>query len=140
VQQVVGIGNAADPSAPPFGIGIASHALVEHDLQSGRLVAPFGFAPSGRSYCVLHARQAANNAKIAAFRYCWLIVMSTPANNWYRRNSGLGDAVGLTLCDRHLHGGFLVRSATSLGSNIDSTVIFLAAGAVSLIVWLVIIA
>jgi LysR family transcriptional regulator, glycine cleavage system transcriptional activator len=54
------------------GIGIASHPLVEHDLKSGRLVAPFGFVPSGRSYCVLHARQAAGNAKIAAFR-SWLV-------------------------------------------------------------------
>jgi DNA-binding transcriptional LysR family regulator len=54
------------------GIGIASHALVEHDLQSGRLVAPFGFIPSGRSYCVLHARQTASNAKVAAFR-SWIV-------------------------------------------------------------------
>jgi LysR family transcriptional regulator, glycine cleavage system transcriptional activator len=61
-----------EAAASGLGIGIASHALVEHDLQSGRLVAPFGFTPSGRSYCVLHARQAADNPKIAAFR-SWVL-------------------------------------------------------------------
>jgi LysR family transcriptional regulator, glycine cleavage system transcriptional activator len=61
-----------EAAASGLGIGIASHALVEHDLQSGRLVAPFGFTPSGRSYCVLHARQAAYNPKIAAFR-SWVL-------------------------------------------------------------------
>ena len=61
-----------EAAAGGLGIGIASHALVAPDLQSGRLVAPFGFVPSGRSYCVLHARQAANNAKITAFR-SWII-------------------------------------------------------------------
>jgi LysR family glycine cleavage system transcriptional activator len=61
-----------EAAASGLGVGIASYALVEYDLKSGRLVAPFGFAPSGRSYCVLHARQAANNAKIAAFR-SWII-------------------------------------------------------------------
>jgi LysR family glycine cleavage system transcriptional activator len=61
-----------EAAASGLGIGIASHPLVEHDLQSGRLVAPFGFTPSGRSYCVLHARQAASNAKVAAFR-SWIV-------------------------------------------------------------------
>jgi DNA-binding transcriptional LysR family regulator len=61
-----------EAAASGLGIGIASHALVEHDLQSGRLVAPFGFIPSGRSYCVLHARQTASNAKVAAFR-SWIV-------------------------------------------------------------------
>jgi LysR family glycine cleavage system transcriptional activator len=61
-----------EAAASGLGIGIASYPLVEYDLQSGRLIAPFGFAPSGRSYCVLHARQAADNAKIAAFR-SWIV-------------------------------------------------------------------
>jgi LysR family glycine cleavage system transcriptional activator len=61
-----------EAAASGLGIGIASFALVEQDLQSGRLVAPFGFAPTGRSYCVLHARQAAGNAKIEAFR-SWIV-------------------------------------------------------------------
>ena len=61
-----------EAAASGLGIGIASYPLVEHDLQSGRLIAPFGFAPSGWSYCVLHARRAADNAKIAAFR-SWIV-------------------------------------------------------------------
>jgi DNA-binding transcriptional LysR family regulator len=61
-----------EAAASGLGIGIASYPLVEYDLQSGRLVAPFGFAASGRSYCVLHARQAGNNPKIAAFRL-WIL-------------------------------------------------------------------
>ena len=35
-------------------------------------LAPFGFVPSGSSYCVLHARAAAENAKVAAFR-SWIV-------------------------------------------------------------------
>jgi LysR family transcriptional regulator, glycine cleavage system transcriptional activator len=61
-----------EAAASGLGIGIASHPLVEQDLQSGRLVAPLGFTPSGRSYCLLHARQSANDAKIAAFR-SWIV-------------------------------------------------------------------
>jgi LysR family transcriptional regulator, glycine cleavage system transcriptional activator len=57
-----------EAAASGLGVGIASHALVEQDLKTGRLVAPFGFTPTGNSYCVLHARQAADNVKIAAFR------------------------------------------------------------------------
>src|ERR1700757_339708 len=61
-----------EAAASGLGIGIASHPLVEHDLQSGRLVAPFGFTPTGKSYCVLYAKQAAGNAKIEAFR-SWIV-------------------------------------------------------------------
>jgi LysR family glycine cleavage system transcriptional activator len=61
-----------EAAASGLGIGIASYALVEYDLKSGRLVAPFGFVPSRRSYCVLHAKHAAGNPKIAAFR-SWII-------------------------------------------------------------------
>ena len=61
-----------EAAASGLGIGIASYPLVEQDLKSGRLVAPFGFVPSGSSYCVLHARQAAANAKVAAFQ-SWIV-------------------------------------------------------------------
>ena len=61
-----------EAAASGLGVGIASRPLVEHDLQSGRLVAPFGFTPTGKSYCVLHAKQAAGNAKIEAFR-AWIV-------------------------------------------------------------------
>ena len=64
-----------EAAASGLGVGIASFALVEQDLQSGRLVAPFGFAPTGRSYCVLHAKQAAGNAKIEAFR-SWIVAIA----------------------------------------------------------------
>lgn len=57
-----------EAAASGLGMGIASHPLVEEDLRSGRLVAPFGFTASGRSYCVLRAKTLADNPKIAAFR------------------------------------------------------------------------
>jgi LysR family transcriptional regulator, glycine cleavage system transcriptional activator len=60
-----------EAAASGLGMGIASHPLVEDDLRSGRLVAPFGFTASGRSYCVLHAKALADNPKIAAFR-AWI--------------------------------------------------------------------
>ena len=61
-----------EAAASGLGIAIGSYPLVEHDLKSGRLVAPFGFAPSGQSYCVLHAKQAAGTSKIQAFR-SWIL-------------------------------------------------------------------
>src|SRR5262249_41674712 len=61
-----------EAAASGLGIGIASHPLVEHDLQSGRLVAPFGFTPTRTAYCVLHAKQAAGNAKIGGFP-SWIV-------------------------------------------------------------------
>jgi DNA-binding transcriptional LysR family regulator len=65
-----------EAAASGLGVGIASHALVEEDLRSGRLAAPFGFVPSGRSYCVLHAKTLADNSKIAAFR-SWIVRCKT---------------------------------------------------------------
>lgn len=61
-----------EAAASGLGIAIGSYPLVEHDLKSGRLVAPFGFVPSGQSYCVLHAKQAAGASKIRAFR-SWIL-------------------------------------------------------------------
>jgi LysR family transcriptional regulator, glycine cleavage system transcriptional activator len=61
-----------EAAASGLGVAIGSYPLVEPDLRSGRLVAPFGFVPSGRSYCVLHAKQAAGIAKIQAFR-SWIL-------------------------------------------------------------------
>ena len=63
---------SARGGASGLGIAIGSYPLVEHDLKSGRLVAPFGFVPSGQSYCVLHAKQAAGISKIQAFR-SWIL-------------------------------------------------------------------
>ena len=61
-----------EAAASGLGIGIASYPMAEQDLKSGRLVAPFGFVPSGNSYCLLHARQTVNNPKVAAFR-SWIV-------------------------------------------------------------------
>ncbi len=61
-----------EAAASGLGMAIASRPQVEEDLRVGRLVAPFGFTPSGRSYCVLHATALADNPKIAAFR-AWTV-------------------------------------------------------------------
>lgn len=58
-----------------LGIGIGSYALVEDDLKSGRLVAPLGFVPSGRSYYIMHPVGTARLAKIKAFR-SWLLELA----------------------------------------------------------------
>jgi LysR family glycine cleavage system transcriptional activator len=55
-----------------LGVGIGSYPLVEEDLKTGRLVAPFGFIDSGRIYYLLHPRQSAGIEKIKAFR-AWLV-------------------------------------------------------------------
>ena len=67
-----------EAAASGLGVGIASQPVVEDDLKAGRLVAPFGFAASGRSYCVLHAKALADNPKIAAFR-SWIVRRGTAA-------------------------------------------------------------
>jgi DNA-binding transcriptional LysR family regulator len=61
-----------EAAAGGLGAAIGSHPLVEHDLASGRLVAPFGFVASGASYCLLHPRDTAKVPKIAAFR-AWIM-------------------------------------------------------------------
>jgi DNA-binding transcriptional LysR family regulator len=67
-----------EAAASGLGMGIASHPLVEEDLRSGRLVAPFGFTATRRSYCVLHARTLADHPKIAAFR-SWITGLEAAA-------------------------------------------------------------
>lgn len=59
-----------------LGVGIGSYPLVEEDLKTGRLVAPFGFVSSGRTYYLLHPRQAAGIQKIKTFR-AWLLDTAT---------------------------------------------------------------
>jgi DNA-binding transcriptional LysR family regulator len=56
-----------EAAASGLGVAIGSEPLVAPDLSSGRLVAPFGLVPSGRAYTLLHARKAANLARIGAF-------------------------------------------------------------------------
>lgn len=54
-----------------LGAAIGSYPLVQHDLKSGRLVAPFGFMASENSYCLLHSKRAPNLAKTTIFR-AWI--------------------------------------------------------------------
>ena len=54
-----------------LGVGIAPLPLVEGDLRAGRLVAPFGFVPSGRAYTLLWPERAERLPKVRAFR-AWL--------------------------------------------------------------------
>ncbi|KAB2920790.1 MAG: transcriptional regulator GcvA [Hyphomicrobiaceae bacterium] len=57
-----------EAAASGLGVAVGSRALVEQDLKAGRLIAPFGFSPSGRAYTVLCSRQAARLPKVKAFR------------------------------------------------------------------------
>jgi LysR family transcriptional regulator, glycine cleavage system transcriptional activator len=61
-----------EAAASGLGVAIGSYPLVEQDLLTGRLVAPFRFVQSGQSYCVLHAKQVAKVSKIEAFR-TWIV-------------------------------------------------------------------
>jgi DNA-binding transcriptional LysR family regulator len=68
-----------EAAASGLGVAIGSYPLVQHDLESGRLVAPLGFVPTGNSYCLLHARKPTNAAKIAAFR-AWIAAETRTAS------------------------------------------------------------
>ncbi len=61
-----------EAAASGLGVAIGPYPIVESDLKSGRLVAPFGFRPSGRSYHVLRGKNAPNAAKANAF-VSWLV-------------------------------------------------------------------
>jgi LysR family glycine cleavage system transcriptional activator len=56
-----------EAAAAGLGAAIGSYPLLEQDLDGGRLVAPFGFLPSGRSYALLRAKRAQKAAKVATF-------------------------------------------------------------------------
>src|SRR5262249_5455044 len=57
-----------EAAASGLGVAIGSVALVEQDLQAGRLVAPFGFIADRNAYCLLRpAGQSAKGAQITAF-------------------------------------------------------------------------
>lgn len=61
-----------------LGVAIASYPLVQQDLDSGRLVAPFGFVATGAHYCIMHAKRTPEMAKIRAFK-SWIM---TEARAW----------------------------------------------------------
>jgi LysR family transcriptional regulator, glycine cleavage system transcriptional activator len=57
-----------EAAASGLGVAIGSVALVEQDLQAGRLVAPFGFIADRNAYCLLRpAGQPAKGGQITAF-------------------------------------------------------------------------
>jgi DNA-binding transcriptional LysR family regulator len=64
-----------EAAASGLGVAIGSYPLVEQDLKSGRLVAPFGFLPSGSSYCLLAPRTAPKMAKTTAFA-AWIMAQA----------------------------------------------------------------
>jgi DNA-binding transcriptional LysR family regulator len=61
-----------EAAASGLGAAIGSYALVEQDLKSGRLVAPFGFVPSGSSYHLLSPTMARSRTRITTFAK-WLM-------------------------------------------------------------------
>lgn len=50
-----------------LGVAMAPRPLVDEDLQLGRLVAPFGFTPSGRRYCLTYPAALAKARKVSTF-------------------------------------------------------------------------
>lgn len=61
-----------EAAASGLGVAIGSAPLVEADLKSKRLVAPFGFVASDRHYCLLTAKGAGSRGKIRSFRQ-WIL-------------------------------------------------------------------
>lgn len=61
-----------EAAASGLGVAIGSYPLVQPDLHSGRLLAPFGFVATGSSYCLLHAKKAPNLMKTRAFT-AWIM-------------------------------------------------------------------
>lgn len=59
-----------------LGVAVAPRPLVAEDLKLGRLVAPFEFKRSGRSYFILHPKERGQVAKIKTFR-SWIVNVSS---------------------------------------------------------------
>lgn len=55
-------------AASGLGVAVAPEPLAADDIETGRLVAPFGFIDTGRSYTLLSTKAMAGRADIAAFR------------------------------------------------------------------------
>lgn len=66
------------------GVGVGSQLLVSEDIETGHLLAPFGFVPSGRDYCLFYSRERAGLPKVRAFRD-WVL-------SSLRQASGVGSA------------------------------------------------
>ena len=59
-------------AASGLGVAIGPVPLIEDDLTAGRLLAPLGFVPSGRSYYALFRKRDAADPRIGVFRD-WLV-------------------------------------------------------------------
>ncbi len=64
-----------------LGVAIASRVLVEADLKARRLVAPFGFVPSGLSYHLIYPARRGHNPDITAFRDWFLDETKNPGGD-----------------------------------------------------------
>ncbi len=62
-----------------LGAAIGPHPLVVDDLNSGQLVAPYGFVESGNHNCFSCRGERANDPRIYAFRI-WLIAEADSFN------------------------------------------------------------
>ena len=51
-----------------LGISVVSFLMVQDELRSGQLIAPFGFIQDGSAYCLLSPRPFEESAKCTAFR------------------------------------------------------------------------
>jgi LysR family transcriptional regulator, glycine cleavage system transcriptional activator len=71
-----------EAAASGLGVAIGPYPIVESDLKSGRLIAPFGFVPSGRRYHVLRPKNAPNAGKANAF-VSWLMAEARAASASY---------------------------------------------------------
>jgi DNA-binding transcriptional LysR family regulator len=60
-----------------LGVAMAPRPLVDEDLKLGRLVAPLGFTPSGRRYCLTYPATLAKAEKVRTF--CnWVVRSARP--------------------------------------------------------------
>jgi LysR family glycine cleavage system transcriptional activator len=65
-------------AASGLGVAIGPHPLVADDLETGRLVAPFGFVSSGLSMYVVYPKSRLQNPQLVAFRD-WLVEVGDEA-------------------------------------------------------------
>lgn len=90
-----------------FGVGVAAQSWVAKDLQEERLVAPFGFVPSGAALRVYHLAERARTSKIRAFTD-WLL---SNAASTLQKTVAPGPDLGGSM--KAAPGGLAISSAAS---------------------------
>lgn len=73
-----------------LGVAMAPRPLVAEDLKLGRLVAPFGFVPSGRLYHLVYPAESADSSKVQTFRAWITRVAALPVLPPSRKRRGGG--------------------------------------------------